>query len=182
MEFGVRWGQNLSLFSALWGIFEPLNRHRKIVGFDTFSGFIGITEQDGDKNKCTDGSFAVPDQYVEYLERILDLQEKLNPMGHIKRFELVVGDALETIPTYFEKHPETIVSLAILDFDIYKPNKIVLECIKSRLPKGRIIVFDELCGDIFPGETLAVEEILGINNLKIQRMPMTARVSYTVIE
>ena len=41
VEFGVRWGQTLSLMSALRGIFEPFNRHRKIVGFDTFEGFKG---------------------------------------------------------------------------------------------------------------------------------------------
>ncbi|MHC4329234.1 MAG: crotonobetainyl-CoA--carnitine CoA-transferase, partial [Planctomycetota bacterium] len=28
-EFGVRWGQTLSIMSALRGIFEPFNRHRK---------------------------------------------------------------------------------------------------------------------------------------------------------
>ena len=43
MEFGVRWGQNLSLLSALRGIFEPFNRHRKIIGFDTFTGFKGLS-------------------------------------------------------------------------------------------------------------------------------------------
>jgi hypothetical protein len=41
VEFGVRWGQTLSLLSALRGIFEPFNRHRKIIGFDTFEGFRG---------------------------------------------------------------------------------------------------------------------------------------------
>ena len=34
-EFGTRWGQNSSLFSALRGIYEPFNRHKKIVVFDT---------------------------------------------------------------------------------------------------------------------------------------------------
>ena len=36
IEFGTRWGQNLAVFAALRGIFEPFNRHRKIVGFDFF--------------------------------------------------------------------------------------------------------------------------------------------------
>src|SRR3972149_4511927 len=44
-EFGVRWGQTLSLMSALRGIFEPFNRHRKIVGFETFEGFKGLGAQ-----------------------------------------------------------------------------------------------------------------------------------------
>ncbi len=43
MEFGVRWGQTLSLLAALRGIFEPFNRHRKIIGFDTFAGFVGMS-------------------------------------------------------------------------------------------------------------------------------------------
>ena len=45
-----------------------------------------------------------------------------------------------------------------------------------------VLVFDELSDDIFPGETLAVNEVLGLRNLRLQRFPMTARVSYCVIE
>ena len=182
MEFGVRWGQTLSLLSALRGIYEPFNRHRKIIGFDTFAGFKGLGEQDGTNSKCTDGSFSVSEGYDEYLSSILGIQEGLNPMNHIKRFELVKGDATETIPTYFKEHPETVVSLAILDFDIYKPTKAALECIKDRMPKGSILVFDELCDDIFPGETIAVDEVFGLANLRVKRLPITARVSYAVIE
>lgn len=181
-EFGVRWGQNLSLLSALRGIFEPFNRHRKIVGFDTFEGFKGMSSQDGDNCKCTDGSFSVTEGYENYLDNILNLQEKLNPMSHLKRYELVKGDAIKTVPAYFQKHPETIVSLAIFDFDIYAPTKAALEAVKPHLCKGSILVFDELCDDIFPGETIALRETLGISNLRINRMPMTARVSYVEIE
>jgi len=182
IEFGVRWGQTLSLMSALRGIFEPFNRHRKIVGFDTFEGFSGMSEKDGDKCKCSDGSFGVPPDYESYLDSIMSLQEELNPMSHIKRYELVKGDAVKTIPEYFEYHPETIISLAIFDFDIYTPTKAALEAVKSRMFKGSVLVFDELCDEIFPGETLALMESLGITCLRIQRYPMTARISYVVVE
>ncbi|MDD5634008.1 MAG: crotonobetainyl-CoA--carnitine CoA-transferase, partial [Candidatus Omnitrophica bacterium] len=103
MEFGVRWGQTLSLMSALRGIFEPFNRHRKIVGFDTFEGFKGISETDGNRCRCADGSFSVPEGYEAYLNEILSMQEALNPMSHLKRYELVKGDAVQTIPDYFIK-------------------------------------------------------------------------------
>jgi len=182
MEFGVRWGQNLSLFSALRGIFEPFNRHRKIIGFDTFAGFSGISQKDGLKCRCADGSFSVAENYEDYLENILALQEKLNPMAHIKRFELIKGDATKTIPAYFKQHPETIVSLAIFDFDIYKPTKAALRAVKPHLAKGSVLVFDELCDEIFPGETIAVQEVFGINNLKVKRFPFAARVSYAEIK
>ncbi len=39
MEFGTRWGQNMALFAALRGIYDPFNRHRKLIAFDTFTGF-----------------------------------------------------------------------------------------------------------------------------------------------
>jgi hypothetical protein len=182
MEFGVRWGQTLSILAALRGIFEPFNRHRKIVGFDTFAGFIGMAEEDGDRCKTVDGSFSVSEGFEEYLSKVLAIQEGLNPISHLKKYELVKGNAMETIPAYLDRHPETLVSLAIFDFDIYKPTKVALEAIKPYLFKGSVLVFDELCDDIFPGETIAVREVLGIQNLRIQRMPMTARVSYAVIE
>jgi hypothetical protein len=181
-EFGVRWGQTLSILSALRGIFEPFNRHRKIVGFDTFEGFKGVSEIDGQLHKTRDGSFTVAPDYETYLDKILSLQEALNPIPHLKKYELIKGDALETVPHYLKQHPETIISLAIFDFDIYTPTKAALEAIKPHLCKGSILVFDELCDDIFPGETVALQEVFGLNNVRIQRLPMTARISYLEVE
>jgi len=182
MEFGVRWGQTLSILAALRGIFEPFNRHRKIVGFDTFAGFKGMSEKDGAKSQCSDGSFSVAPGYENYLDDILSLQEHLNPVSHLKKYELVKGDAIKTIPDYLAKHPETLVSLAIFDFDIYEPTKVALAAVKPHLFKGSVLVFDELCDDIFPGETVALMETIGVSNLRIQRLPMTARISYLVLE
>jgi len=178
MEFGVRWGQTLAILSALRGIFEPFNRHRKIIGFDTFEGFKGVSDMDGKQGKIGEGHFSVSANYEDYLAKILAIQEALNPISHLKKFELVKGDGCVTVGKYLKEHPETIVSLAIFDFDIYKPTKAALEAIKPHLCKGSVLVFDELCDDIFPGETVALNEVFGLNNVRIQRMPMTARVSY----
>jgi len=182
VEFGVRWGQTLAIMSALRGIFEPFNRHRKIVGFDTFEGFKGMSQEDGDLCQCKDGSFSVPAGYEVYLDKILSIQEELNPMSHLKRYELVKGDAIITVPQYLKKHPETMISLAVFDFDIYAPTKAAIEAIRPHLCKGSILVFDELCDDILPGETIALKETLGLNNVRIQRYPMTSRISFIEIE
>jgi hypothetical protein len=182
IEFGVRWGQTLSLMSALRGIFEPFNRHRKVIGFDTFEGFVGASDRDGTQSKTRDGSFSVTPGYEDYLNEILALQEKLNPIPHLKKYELVKGDVVKTLPEYLARHPETMVSLAIFDLDIYSPTKAALEAIQPHLFKGSVLVFDELCDDILPGETLALRETLDLRDLRIQRMPMTARVSFAVLE
>lgn len=182
VEFGVRWGQTLSIMSALRGIFEPFNRHRKIVGFDTFDGLRGVGKEDGELGKCKDGSFSVTPDYDDYLDKILDMQEKLNPMAHLKRYELVEGDAVKTVPNYLKRHPETIISLAVFDFDIYTPTKAAIEAIRPHLCRGSIMVFDELCDEFLPGETIALKETLGLNNIRLQRYPMTARLSYLEVE
>ena len=182
VEFGVRWGQTMALLSNLRSIYEPFNRHRRIVGFDTFEGFRGVAPEDGVDASCRDGDFSVTPDYEQELSRLLALHERMNPMSHLRRFELIKGDAVETVPAWFDAHPEAVVSLAIFDFDIYAPTKAALLAVKPRLFKGSVLVFDELSDDVFPGETVAVQEVLGLHTLRIQRSPSVSRVCYAVIE
>jgi hypothetical protein len=181
-EFGVRWGQTLALLSNLRSIYEPFNRHRRIVGFDTFEGFRGVAPEDGARAPCREGDFSVTPGYEQELSGLLALHERMNPMSHLRRFELVKGDAVDTVPAWFDAHPEAVVSLAIFDFDIYAPTKAALLAVKPRLFKGSVLVFDELSDDVFPGETVAVQEVLGLHTLRIQRSPSVSRVCYAVIE
>jgi hypothetical protein len=182
MEFGTRWGPNLGQFISLRGIYEPYNRHRKIIGFDTFEGFPKIDSLDGDSSMMQVGHLTVPDNYFEYLDKALHLQEQDNPLSHIKKYELCKGDATLTLPNYLQKNPETIIALAYFDFDVYEPTKICLEHIKPRLVKGSVIGFDELNDPDSPGETLALMEVFGLNNIKLKRFPFTSRTSYFVVE
>ena len=182
MEFGVRWGQNLSLFQNFRGMYEPFNHTRKVVGFDTFRGFPSIDAKDGNSEVATVGSYQVTNKYEEYLSQVLNYHEKESPISHLKKYELIKGDATKTLEEYLKKHPETIVALAYFDFDIYEPTKRCLELIKSRLGKGSIVGFDELNYSEFPGETIAFDELLGISNYKIFRSPITPLPSYIVID
>ena len=180
MEFGVRWGQNISLFSSLRGIYEPFNYNRKLVGFDTFGGFPSVDKKDGAKVKT--GDYAVTENYEVYLEKILAYHESESPIPHIKKFELVKGDAILSIDEYLKRQPETIVALAYFDFDIYMPTKKCLEAILPRVTKGSIIAFDELNCPEFPGETLAVMEVLGLSKYALKRSVLNPLISYIVVE
>ncbi len=182
MEFGTRWGPNLGQFAALRGIYEPFNRHRKIIGFDTFAGFPKIDSKDGGSDMMEVGHLTVPENYKDYLEKTLEFQERDNPLSHIKKFELCEGDATKTLPKYLRDNPETIIALAYFDFDVYEPTKICLEAIKPRLVKGSVIGFDELNDPDSPGETLALMEVFGLNNIQLKRFPYTSRTSYFVVE
>jgi hypothetical protein len=181
-EFGVYWGQNLSLFESFRGMYEPYNYNRKIVGFDSFEGFVSLDKKDGSSDIIKDGSYATSTGYEDTLSKILDYHESNSPVSHIKKYELVKGDASVTIKKYLEKNPETIIAFAYFDFDVYKPTKDCLEAILPHLSKGAIIGFDELNFHEFPGETLAFQEVLGVNNYTIQHVANNPLMSYIVFD
>lgn len=182
MDFGTRWGQNMALFSSLRGIYEPFNRNRKIVGFDTFEGFLNTTKEDGASDMMSKGKYAVTHGYEKDLARILDINERSNPLSHVKKYEIRKGDASVELTNYLKQYPETIVSLAYFDMDLYEPTKNCLLAIKDHLTKGSVIGFDELNAPECPGETLALKEVFGLGKYRIQRFPITSRTAYIVIE
>jgi hypothetical protein len=180
MEFGCRWGQNMSLFSNLRGIYEPFNRLRKIIGFDTFHGFPSVTSQDGEA--VSQGAYATTPKYDLYLDQVLHLQEQESPLEHLRKFEIVPGDATKTVPEYLSRQPETIVALGYFDFDLYSPTKTCLQAIRSHLTRGSVLGFDEVNDHSTPGETIALREILGLDRYSVRRYRYSSRTSYLVIE
>jgi len=182
MEFGVWWGQNLALFQNLRAVLEPYNYTRKIIGFDTFSGYEEITDKDIKTETIKDGGYSVSDNYKNYLEQIMDFHERENVMSHIKKHELVEGNAKDTINNYLNRHPETIISLAYFDMAIYEPTKACLEAIEPFLIKGSIIAMDEINCPDYPGETLALKEAWGLKKYRIERSKYLADRAFIIIE
>ena len=179
IEFGCRWGQNLSLFTALRGIYEPFNRLRKVVGFDTFSGFPSPGPFDGDRLAA--GDYATTPGYESYLAEILKHQEQESPLSHIRKFEIHKGDAVSTLTAFLDNNPQTVIALAYFDFDLYEPTKVCLEAIRPYVTKGTVIGFDEVNDGTTPGETVAVREVLGLDRYALKRFPSNARTSYLVV-
>jgi hypothetical protein len=180
MEFGVRWGHNLALFSSFRGIYEPYNYSRKIIGFDTFGGFPSTASEDG--SSVATGDYSVTESYESHLSQILDIHQSLSPLSHVQKYELVQGDATTTLPEYLDRNPHTVVALACFDFDLYAPTKACLEAILPRVPKGGIIAFDELNHPQFPGETTAVLETIGLQKYRLNRSPLNPFCSYIKID
>ena len=182
VEFGTRWGTNLALFESFRGMYEPYNYTRKIVGFDTFEGFSVIDGKDGNSNIVSLGGYSVTKHYEEYLDKLLDYHEQESPLSHIKKYEVIKGDASVEVEKYLHDNPETIIALAYFDFDLYQPTKKCLEAIKNHITKGTVIGFDELNYHEFTGETLALKEVFGLDKYQIRRSPLNPTPSYIVIE
>ena len=183
-EFGVRYGQNLALMTSLRGIHEPYNHNRRLIGFDTFAGFPSVAAQDKPSQgpAWQPGDYGVTENYETFLGDVLARHEELAPVQQIRKFELVKGNASETVPAYLEAHPELVVALAYFDFDIYTPTRDVLTAIRSRLTRGSVLVFDELNVPECPGETVAVREILGLDKLRLRHSKYRAAAAYAVLE
>lgn len=181
MEFGVRWGRDLVALANLRGMYEPYNYLRKVIGFDTFTGFTGVHPADG-SGLARVGDYRVTDGYAEYLAEVLDYHEAESPLAHIPKYELVRGDASVTIVEYLERHPETIIALAYFDMDVYKPTRACLEAIRPHLTRGSVIGFDELCFPEFPGETRALMDTFDLAECRLHRSPLDPTPCFMVLE
>jgi hypothetical protein len=103
-------------------------------------------------------------------------------LGHISKVQVIKGDAIQTIPQFIKKNKHLMVSLLFLDFDLFEPTKVAIEEFFPRIPKGGIIAFDELDNPIWPGETMALLETIGINKLKIERVDFDPYIGFAIID
>jgi hypothetical protein len=182
IECGVYMGGGLMTWALLSSILEPVNHQRKIIGFDTFSGIPKLSDEDRTSvsARCKEGELAV-DSYAD-LKQCIEVFDQNRSLSHIAKVELVKGDIEETVPSFLEHNPQTVVSLLYLDAGVYKPTVIALQNFRPRVPKGGCIVFDELNSDLWHGETIAVMKEVGISNLRIRRFPFDSFLSYAIIE
>ena len=94
IECGVHRGNGLMTWYQLSSILEPVAINRKIIGFDTFSGFPSVSGEDPEAIPI--GGF--DDVSLDHLNEWIRLQDGNRPLGHLPKVELVVGDASQTIP------------------------------------------------------------------------------------
>jgi hypothetical protein len=177
VECGVLNGSGLFTWAQLSNIYEPVNYTRKIVGFDTFEGFPSVHAEDNTgvlESKAGD----LRGSSVEELTLSVKKLDSERALGHIPIVTLVKGDIAHTAKAYLQKNPQLIVSLLYLDFDLYEPTKLALETFLPRMPKGAIVAFDEINCDSYPGETRAMDDVLGIKDQQIHRFPFDPWISY----
>lgn len=181
IECGVFRGSGVMSWGLFSEILEPVNMTRRIYGFDTFSGFPNISEKDDNSfRKPSEGDLKA-DVYDE-LQTIIKTFDRGRFLGHIDKIKLIKGDASVTIPEFVKNNQHLLVSLLFLDFDLYEPTKTAIENFFPRMPKGSIIAFDEIDNPVWPGETLALFDTLGINRLKIERLDFDPYIGFAVID
>lgn len=180
VELGVFRGFGFMSWLKLSAILEPENLTRRIYGFDTFEGFPSLDAKDDYRDSVTAVGGLASDSEHE-LNELIKLSDQDRFLGHIPKAELVRGDIAVTAPAFLERNPHLMVSLLFIDCDLYEPTKVALETFVSRMPKGAVLAFDELDNPQWPGETLAVLDGMGLNNLELRRLEWDPYISYARI-
>jgi hypothetical protein len=181
IDCGVFRGFSLMAWAKLSASLEPENFSRRIYGFDTFAGFPSVHDKDRADAKETAVGELAADSHDELLQLIAQFDED-RYLGHIPKVELVRGDMLQTIPAFIERNPHLVVSLLFLDSDLYEPTRAALQHFRPRMPRGAVVAFDELDKPIWPGETMAVLDTLGLHTLQLRRSEWEPFISYAVLE
>jgi len=170
------------LFENYRAIYEPFNKSRKIIGFDTFTGYTGKNEFDVNSEIFEDGNYSVGAEYEKILKELLEIHERNNILGHVTGVhELVSGDIRKTVIDYFTKNKDTIVALAYFDLGLYEPTKIALEEILNHVVPGSVILFDELTWSDAGGEAIAFKEVMSGLDFSIEKSKLTPQRSIVTI-
>ncbi|EPJ86296.1 MULTISPECIES: TylF/MycF/NovP-related O-methyltransferase [Pseudomonas] len=175
IECGVYKGNSLMLYMQLSMILEPYAINRSIIGFDTFSGFASI-DAEQDPTDINENMFSDTDESI--IQDMIDANDLVRPVNRIPRCEIIKGDIMETVPAFPKTRPDLVVAMLILDTDLYSSTKVALETFLPFMPKGAIVVLDEVAYRNFPGETSALREVLDLNKVELKRLPFDSCVGY----
>jgi hypothetical protein len=181
VECGVYRGFTLMAWANISAVLEPANLTRRIYGFDTFEGFPDVSKEDSNAIMKPQKGQLLADAYEE-LQELVEAYDSNRFLGHLRKIHLIKGDVALTIPDFIANNRHLVVSLLFLDLDLYEPTKIAIEHFLPRMPKGAVIAFDELDNPIWPGETCALLDCIGLNRLAIQRIDYDPYIGFAFID
>jgi hypothetical protein len=186
VEGGVHHGAGLFGWAKLSSALEPYALDRWVVGFDSFGGFPSTHAKDQEtaheNEQRVTGGFDTGYDVFQELQDLTEVYDENRFLNQFEKIKLVKGDVAETVPAFLEENPHFLCSLLVCDFDLYEPTKVMLEQMVPRMPKGAVIVFDEINNPNWPGETMALLETLTLNQLRIQRFSFDPNIAYAMIE
>jgi len=176
VECGVFKGMSLLTFVKLIEVLCPADSLKRVIGFDTFEGFVNLAEKDGlpnEKRGKVVGGWNSSD-FLPTLQKLVEITQRDSMVPRVKRVELVKGDASVSIPEYVKANPGIRISLLHLDMDLYDPTLAALRHLYPLVSPGGIVLLDEYGMDGFPGESAAFDDYFGANRPQLKKFPFTS--------
>lgn len=175
IECGVFRGNSLMLLLQLSLVLEPYAINRTFYGFDTFEGFRSIDPKH-DPHDINEAMFSDTDLGI--LKAASHLHDIVRPVSKIPKLHLVEGDIAETVPKFVRDNPGLLISLLILDTDLYDSTKVALQSFLPHMHKGAVVLLDEVCYSKFIGETIAFKEVCDLKNVQLRKFPFDSTCGY----
>ncbi len=141
IEIGTLDGFNLFTLGHFSEIFEPRNYTRQIWGFDTFTHYASLSAE---KDKIN-ANLTLPSTYsLDLLKSCVNNFNQSIQFNQFLKIGLVEGDAVDTIPTFVQEHPELVVSMLICHCGMYNATRTALKHLYPRMPKGSVVLFRDI--------------------------------------
>ncbi len=130
---------------------------RKIIGFDSFSGFPKISESDKSHRKAQLGEWSV--------RTLNEAREFIASLGYQSFAEVhkMVFDSRAINPI-----PNVPIAVLHIDLDLYEGYDSALNLFWSQVSTGGIVILDEFGTAAWPGATKAVNEFVARHNLTVE--------------
>lgn len=186
-EFGLYNGSTFFFLARLLEIFnktsfeihESSSHH--LYGFDTFEGIVNLSDLDSTDVHTPQKHIGGFKQINNFFLNDLDHFKKTN-CSIAKRIHIIKGDATTSFPDFLKQNPGVRFRFVILDMDVFEPTNAVLDSILNFMVPGGIIAFDEYGFPEWPGETIAADQFIRKNHLKLTAIPWAcAPAAYCVI-
>jgi hypothetical protein len=177
VECGVYKGSGLIAMSNILKLLDPLCINKTLFGFDTFTGFASVCEQDqvegldpienGMLNTGADTRGPSDDKSgFEIMSRLMQYHEKL--AAGFPKIYLVQGDLTHCLPSFLENTSDFKMSLLIADVDIFAPSLQIFKHLVPRVGIGGIVGIDDYCNNKFRGCARAFDFFYG-NTIKLKQ-------------
>lgn len=176
IECGVYFGNSLMNYANYSVALEPYNYQCKIIGFDTFSGGVGVSAKDNHNYsfKREDGEYNADS--FEDLGRSIEIFNMDRPVSNLEKIYLIKGDIRETSKEYIAQNPQTTIRILNLTMNYYEPTLAALQNFYPCVSKGGIVVINGL--NYASGCSQALNEYLGVNNVELKTFDFYPNISY----
>ncbi len=171
VELGVFRGASLMSWANFMEIRNMGDRHKKVIGFDTFQGLTALHENDGaaaTEVQKVAGGYDGGD-FEEALRDVISIFDADRFIPYKARVQLVKGDVAQTIPEYVAAHPGMRIALLHFDVDLYQPTMVGLKHLWPLVVPGGVVAFDEYGIPPWEGESKAVDEFFAGTNTPLKR-------------
>ncbi len=184
VEFGVFRGDSI-IATAL--LLKRMNIKKKIIGFDTFDGFLKKHKNDDVKlfkklfkqkkisskhyNWIKQRETAIKLRLIENHEwkntSYKFVRERIKKFKLQKDIKLLKGDIVKTVKKIDKKQKYSVV---FMDCNLYEPHLAALNHCWKHLSKKGAIFLDDYFSLKYPGARIAVNEFCYKNKLKVKRV------------